>query len=122
MCIGTWAGRDCGLFQDLGAAGVILRDAVSLCQRDKALGVCRDLIEQLGLEIVALFHQCLDLFFDVCVFLLADGQRADHVAECRAERGHERGCAAAAGGRFVGSQNRDKFTAGLGGHIHKIFS
>ena len=56
--------------------------------------------EKLGLELVAFFLQGDDLSLNVGVLLLADGERADHVAERRAERGDQRGRAAAAGGRL----------------------
>lgn len=55
----------------------------------KALRVCGDLIQKLRLKVVALFHEGFDLFFDVCVFFLADGERAHHVAQRRAECGNE---------------------------------
>ena len=115
------AGNDGRLFQRFCSRGIVLRDAVSLCKRHKALGVCRDLIQKLRLKIVTLFHEGFDLFFDVCVFFLADSERAHHVAQRRAERGNESRCAAAAGSRLVGGENRDKLTAGFCRHIHEMF-
>ena len=113
------AGGDGGVLKHRGAVGIVLRDAIGLGQRDEALGIGGDLIEQLVLQQVALALQGEDLGLDIGILLLADGQGADHVAQRGAERRDKGRRAAAAGSGLVGSKDRDKFTAGFCRHIHK---
>lgn len=71
------AGGDGGFLKHGRAVGIVLRDAIGLGQRDEALGIGRDLIEQLVLQQVALALQGEDLSLDIGILLLADGQGAD---------------------------------------------
>ena len=68
---------------------------------------------------VALGLQGDDLFFYIGVFLLAHGQRANHVAQGSTNGAYQSGSAAAAGSRGVGGQHLDKGAAGFQCHIHR---
>ena len=113
------AGGDGGVLEHRGAVWIVLRDAIGLGQRDEALGIGGDLIEQLALQLIALGLQGDDLGLDIGILLLADGQGADHIAQRGAERRDKGRRAAAAGGGLVGCKHRDKLTAGFCRHIHK---
>ncbi len=109
---GGGAGDDGGLLHDLIPVGIILGDAVGLCQGQEVHFIGFHLVQQLLLQLVALGLQGDDLLLDIGILLLADGQGTNHVAQGGADGANQGSCAAAAGGGSIGGQNSDKFTAG----------
>ena len=115
------AGHDGGFLKNAIAVRIILGNAVGLRQRFKAHRIRRNLIQQLGLQCVALGLQRDDLFLDRRVLLLAHGERAHHVAKRRTDGAHQRRRAAAARNGRAAGQHFYKFSAGIKREIHMIY-
>ena len=77
--------------------GSILGKAVGLCQRLEDAGILVDQLQQSFLKDLCSGVQLLYLIFNVCIFFLSNGKRANHISKC-ASNSAAKGCRTAPSG------------------------